>query len=157
MSAEQHEILSHLSIVQLVDGLGNEARERIEAFGPEVIYHLAGLSVPRDCGGDEPAPVAVAVNVGGTGQVVRLAASLKSSPRVIFVSSCHVYAPVDPENPQVDESSPVGPAHAYGQTKWAAEREVRRAVEQDECDAVVVRSFQHTGPRQVEPRGGAGH
>ena len=132
------------------DGLDDEARGRIEAFRPEVIYHLAGLSVPRDCGEDEPRPVAVAVNVGGTRRVLRLAASLASSPRVLFVSSSHVYAPVDPEKPQVDESSPLGPAQGYGQTKLAAEREVRRAVEKDGCDAVVVRSFQHTGPRQVE-------
>jgi GDP-4-dehydro-6-deoxy-D-mannose reductase len=133
------------------DGLDDEARRRIEAFRPEVIYHLAALSVPRDCGAEEPAPAALAVNVGGTGRVLRLAASLAPSPRVLFVSSSHVYAPVDREKPRVDESSPLGPTQGYGQTKLAAEREVRRAVEQDGTDAVVVRAFQHTGPRQVEP------
>jgi GDP-4-dehydro-6-deoxy-D-mannose reductase len=36
----------------------------------------------------------------------------------------------------------------YGQTKLAAEKEVRQAIAQYGVDAVIVRPFQHTGPRQ---------
>jgi len=130
------------------DGLCEEARRRIERFRPEAIYHLAALSVPQDCGEDEPSPRAVAVNIDGTRRVMELAASLPSRPRVLLTSSSHVYAPVSAESPKVDETAPLAPRRGYGQTKLAAEAEVRRAVEGAGCDAVIVRGFQHTGPRQ---------
>ncbi|OHB86683.1 MAG: hypothetical protein A2V98_11060 [Planctomycetes bacterium RBG_16_64_12] len=129
-------------------GISQESLRRIEQFRPDTIYHLAALSVPEDCGQNEPVPVATAVNVAGTRRVLELAASFGWRPRVVFTSSSHVYAPVDPRSPKVREDAPLAPASAYGRTKLAAEREVCRAVEQDDCDAVIVRAFQHTGPRQ---------
>ncbi len=134
--------------VSVPEGLCPATRHRIEVFRPDCIYHAAGLSVPEDCGRQEPIAHAKAVNVDGTRRVMQLAASLPSRPRVLFASSGHVYAPVPPDAPLVDEAAPVGPWRAYGRTKLAAEAEVRRAVDQDGCDAVIVRSFQHTGPRQ---------
>ena len=148
--------------VELVDwDLADEApvpeqtRRRIEAFRPDCIYHLAAMSVPIDCGNNDPLPQATAVNVGGTQRVLRLARSLTGSPtpgpRILFTSSSHVYAPVSSRSPRVDETAPLGPRGGYGQTKLAAETEVRRAVECDGCDAVIARSFPHTGPRQDLP------
>ena len=130
------------------DGLPDEVRRRIERFGPEAVYHLAALSVPEDCGPDQPTPEATAINVDGTRRVLETAISLVSGPRVLFVSSSYVYAPVDPRSPQIDENAPLRPRQGYGRTKLAAEREVGRAVWQSGCDAVIARSFQHTGPRQ---------
>ncbi len=125
-----------------------EARRRIEEFRPDSVYHLAALSVPEDSGDEEPLPAALAINVGGTRQVMELAASLSSKPRVLFTSSSHVYAPVSPQDCRVDETAPLGPRRAYGRTKLLAEGEVRRAIDELGCDAVIARSFQHTGPRQ---------
>ena len=130
------------------DGRSDEARRRIEQFRPTCIYHLAALSVPEDCGPDEPLPQAVAINIDGTRRVMELAAALPLRPRVLFSSSSHVYAPVPPDSPRVDETAPLGPLRGYGQTKLLAEGEVRRAIDRDGCDAVIARSFQHTGPRQ---------
>lgn len=129
-------------------GLGGEARRRIGAFRPSAVYHLAALSIPDDCGKEEPLPAALAVNVEGTRRVVELAAGLPSRPRLLMVSSAKVYAPVGPGNPFVTETSPLGPRAAYGRTKLAAEQIVREAVARRECDAVIARAFQHTGPRQ---------
>lgn len=130
------------------EGLAAEVFRRIEAFAPDQIYHLAALSVPGDCGEDDPVPRARAVNVDGTGRVMELAGRLASRPRVLFTSSSHVYAPVPPESPKIDERAPLDPRRGYGRTKLAAEAVVRRAVERLGCDAVIARSFQHTGPRQ---------
>ncbi len=130
-------------------GLPPAGRERIETFAPQVIYHLAALSVQDDCGQDRPSSRATAINVNGTRQVLELAARLPARPRVLFVSSAHVYAPVDRSCPQVSEDAPLGPTRAYGMTKLAAEREVYRAGQEWGCDAVIARAFQHTGPRQV--------
>lgn len=121
----------------------------IERFEPEVVYHLAAMSVPSDCGENEPTDMAIAVNVEGTRRVVEAVLSAAPSARLVFVSSSHVYSPVDPTAPQVDESAPVAPVRGYGKTKLAGERVVLEAVERNGLDAVVVRAFQHTGPRQV--------
>lgn len=132
------------------NGLTGEAWRRIEAFRPKIIYHLAAMSVPQDCGSKEPSPMALAINVEGTRRVLRLAGSLSTRPRVLFVSSSLVYAPVDLDSPKVDEGALLGPIGAYGRTKLAAEEVVDQAVQRDGSDAVIVRAFQHTGPRQID-------
>jgi len=134
-----------------VAGSPDEVRGRIAAFAPDCIYHLAALSVPIDCGRDEPTPRAVAVNVDGTTRVLELATSLSSQPRVLFTSTSHVYAAVTPPTFQVDETAPLGPRRGYGITKLAAEERIRETVRRAGLDVVIARSFQHTGPRQ-EPK-----
>ncbi|OGR15538.1 MAG: hypothetical protein A3K53_02100 [Deltaproteobacteria bacterium RIFOXYB2_FULL_66_7] len=126
-------------------------RQEVERFAPDVIYHLAAVSTPRECGEEQPTQAAVAVNVGGTRRVLDLANALPSRPRVLVVSSNHVYARVDRNSPRVDEDAPLAPRTAYGRTKLAAEEEVRRAVRRHGCNALIARSFQHTGPRQQAP------
>lgn len=132
----------------LAGGMPAATRREIDAFRPDVIYHLAALSVPGDCGEQGPAATAMAVNVGGTQRVLQFAASCAWRPRVLFTSTSHVYAPVTHEAPLVDESAPLGPRRGYGRSKLLAEAEVARAIAQDGCDALIARSFQHTGPRQ---------
>ncbi len=133
----------------------DEARRRIEDFRPTAIYHLAALSVPADCGCDEPSPAAAAVNVEGARRVVALAESLSDGsrsrgPRLLFTGSSHVYAPVSAASPTVDETAPLEPASGYGLTKLAAERIVLQAARTGRCEAVVARAFQHAGPRQSD-------
>ena len=132
-------------------GPGAQARRSIDQFRPSAIYHLAAMSVPKHCGLERIAPEAIAVNVEGTRRVLELAAALASRPRVLLVSSSHVYAPVRPESPRVQEGAPLGPGHGYGLTKLRAEELVRRAVARDGLDALIARAFQHSGPRQVAP------
>ncbi len=132
----------------LAQPLADASRERMRQFAPECIYHLAAISVPSQCGTSEPSALAQAVNVHGTQAVIDLARSLDVPPRVLVISSAHVYAPVSPEQPVVNEDARLGPAGAYGKTKLQAEAVCRRAVEQG-ADVVVVRAFQHSGPRQL--------
>ena len=131
------------------DGLGADERAKIEDFAPEFVYHLAALSVQDDCGEGAPSERALAINVDGTEQVLQLAAQLPTRPRVLFVSTAHVYAPIDPDHPRVSEDAPLGPSRSYGKTKLAAEQAVRDAATRSGCDTVIARAFQHTGPRQV--------
>jgi GDP-4-dehydro-6-deoxy-D-mannose reductase len=121
----------------------------IRQFNPEVIYHLAAISIPAECGAEEPTDLAQAVNVGGTRVVLDLAAGLRPSPRVLLVSSSHVYSRVEADTPPIDESWPIAPRNAYGQTKWQAEQVAREYNATRGIDAVIVRAFQHCGPRQV--------
>jgi GDP-4-dehydro-6-deoxy-D-mannose reductase len=126
------------------------AQAQIARFAPDCLYHLAALSVPERCGDAEPTPEALALNVGGTERVLALAAHLPHRPRVLLVSSSHVYAPVYEGTPPVAEHWPLAPLRAYGRTKLAAEEAVRRAASAG-LEAAIARSFQHAGPRQRPP------
>lgn len=131
--------------------LAAEEFDRLAAFAPDAIFHLAAMSVPEDCGPDEPAPAAWAANVEGTRRVCELAATLPSRPKLIFASTSHVYAPAgarDVEPPPLDEAAPLGPRRGYGKTKLAAEGVVREFLANGRIAAVIARAFQHTGPRQ---------
>ena len=132
----------------LAEPMSTEARQLVHQFAPDCIYHLAAISVPTQCGSSQPSTLSQAVNVGGTSAVIELARSLTTPARVLMISSAHVYAPVPPENPVVMEESPLGPAGAYGKTKLQAEQVCQQAVD-DGLNVVVVRAFQHAGPRQL--------
>jgi GDP-4-dehydro-6-deoxy-D-mannose reductase len=126
-------------------------RSRVAAIQPDCVFHLAAVSVPRECGQHDPTGRAWAVNVQGTRRVLDLAASLPNTPRVILVSSSHVYATPPVEDLVVDEDAPCEPVGAYGRTKLAAEGELLRAVAVNSIDGIVARTFLHAGPRQ-DPR-----
>lgn len=130
-------------------GLQAETLRQARDFEPDWIFHLAALSVPADCGWQQPTPVARATNVDGLAAVIELAEKLPNSPRIVLASSCHVYAPVSDEQPVVDEGAPLGPVGGYGKTKLAAEELLAAAVTAERVDGVVVRAFNHTGPRQL--------
>lgn len=134
----------------LASGQSAAVRRRVADFQPDWIFHLAALSVPADCGGEQPTPQALATNLGGTSAAIELALSLSPRPKLLLISSCYVYAPVSPDHPLVDETAPVDPVGGYGETKLAAEHAVRSASYDNGLEAVVARVFQHTGPRQSD-------
>jgi GDP-4-dehydro-6-deoxy-D-mannose reductase len=124
-----------------------DVRREIQSFAPRAIYHLAAISIPSDCGRLEPTAAARSVNVDGVRRLLMLAESLRPQPRVLVISSAHVYAPVPPDSPRVDEDAPLAPSSAYGKTKLAAER-IARAAASRGLPVVVARAFNHTGPGQ---------
>ena len=131
----------------LAQPIPSAAQAQLARFAVDWIFHLAAISVPAACGGAEPSSLATAVNVDGTRAVLALAHALRPRPRVLVISSSHVYAPVSPDHPRVAEDAPVGPTGAYGITKLRCEALCREAVGRG-LDVVVARSFQHAGPRQ---------
>lgn len=133
--------------VSRTDAVESRVLGAIERFAPQAIYHLAAISVPGDCGGQQPTDEAYHANVLGTRRVLELAASLPSRPRVLIVSTSHVYAAPYTSVP-LPETAPLGPDRGYGITKLAAEQEAVTAVRSG-VDVVIARAFQHTGPRQA--------
>src|SRR5690606_21693800 len=126
----------------------SEVIEPIQAFAPEVIYHLAAISKSEDCGVEQLTPQAIAVNVVGTEHVLELAQTLPSKPRVVFISSSYVYPQLDSLDP-VRETAPLAPANNYGVSKRQAEERVLAYAQRHGADTVIARAFQHTGPRQI--------
>lgn len=125
-----------------------EMQAAVAKWQPDCCYHLAAVSIPADCGTTTPTPTALACNVAGTQHVIDLLTTLPQVPRLLLISSNHVYTPVDQVAPIVSEEAPVNPQSAYGKTKLAAEAIVLQAVENQQLAAQIARSFQHTGPRQ---------
>lgn len=115
-----------------------------QAFQPTEVYHLAGLSIAVDCGSTDPTDVAWQINVEGTRQILALAKTLSPVPRVLVVSSSHVYAGSDAP---VNEEANLAPRNGYGKTKLAAEELARQAFDAG-VPVIIARSFQHTGPGQ---------
>jgi GDP-4-dehydro-6-deoxy-D-mannose reductase len=61
----------------IADAPSAAVRRFVADFRPDVVYHLAALSIPEDCGGGGvPSPEALAINVEGTLRVARLVAEL---------------------------------------------------------------------------------
>jgi GDP-4-dehydro-6-deoxy-D-mannose reductase len=117
-------------------------------LAPDVVYHLAAVAVPGDCGGAEPNGGAWELNVAGTRRLLSLLGRLPAPPRLVLISSGHVYAPITGDEPRRSEDSPLGPVTAYGKTKLAAEQIVQEHCGATGLNAVIVRSFKHAGPRQ---------
>jgi UDP-glucose 4-epimerase len=92
---------------------------------PEVVFHLAAQIDVRKSLAD-PAFDA-AVNVGGTANVLEAArgagaAEGAAMPRVVFVSTGGaIYGEGEGKQLPLDESAPIEPFSAYGQSKYAAE------------------------------------
>ena len=123
------------------------ARQAIERFAPEAVYHLAALSIPAVCGRSEPTPLAWSVNVEGTRRLLEFVEKVAPTARVLLVSSNKVYGSVSPENAVVDERRQLNPQNGYGRTKLAAEQLLHEAVQRG-LHGLIARSFQHAGPRQ---------
>lgn len=121
--------------------------KRIFDFQPDIIFHLAAVSVPADCGASEPTDQAYATNVKGTAEVIDVVRSLPNAPLLMLASSCHVYGPPG-ETDVVDETAPLVPNNGYGKTKLAAEQLFRQSIEAGYVKGWIARGFQQTGPWQ---------
>ena len=111
-------------------------------FAPNIVFHLAAVSfVPS-------APDAVhRVNVDGSKNLLAAMKNCAAGARGVLVSSSEVYGIQPPEAGPIDEDRPARPANPYAASKLAMEAEAARFAEQG-LDLVVLRPFNHFGPRQ---------
>lgn len=112
-------------------------RRAFDAFRPEAVVHLAGLSHVGESWGR--IPEYFDANVLGTENVLAEAAGC----RVVVASSSEVYGMVPEDEQPIVESRPLAPRTPYALTKAAAERLALRV------GAVVVRTFNLIGPGQA--------
>lgn len=96
------------------------------------VVHLAGDTIPSQFS----SPLAQLDNVAMAMQLIE---DLRFE-RLLFVSSCHVYAP---SPTLLDEASPTRPSGRYGLSKHLAEQVM--LVHADRCDIRVARPFNHLG------------
>jgi UDP-glucose 4-epimerase len=127
--------------------------ELAAAEKPEVVFHLAAQIDVRKSIAD-PAFDA-GVNVGGTANVLE-AARTAGSRRLVFVSTGGaIYGEGEGKALPLDESAPVEPLSAYGQSKFAAEGYLALYERLYGISGVALRLGNVYGPRQ-DPLGEAG-
>jgi UDP-glucose 4-epimerase len=129
--------------------LAATARER----RPQLVFHLAAqIDVRKSL--EDPAFDA-AVNVGGTANVLDAARAAECG-RVVFVSTGGaIYGEGEGQQLPLDESTPIAPLSAYGQSKFAAEGYLALYERLYGLSSVALRLGNVYGPRQ-DPLGEAG-
>lgn len=120
----------------------------IQQSKPEVVFHLAGQSfVPASF--DDPAGTLLDNAVG---QLNVIRAILRHAPaaRLLVVGSCLEYGLVRPDENPVDEKVMLRPADPYAVSKVTQDLMGYQYFASNELQAIRVRPFNHTGPRQRE-------
>lgn len=121
--------------------------QQVREYNPDVVYHLAAISVRSSCGETTPSDTALQVNVEGTRHVANCCTQLPNVPRLVFTSSVYVYGSSFEQLTCVKEADTVAPDNGYGISKLMAEEVLEQF--QPTLPYIIARSFQHTGPGQT--------
>jgi GDP-4-dehydro-6-deoxy-D-mannose reductase len=113
---------------------------------PEAIYHLAAQANPQASVADPRGTWAF--NLGGTLNLLEAIRATGLSPRVVMVSSGICYGEPAPEHLPVSESCPLRPNNPYAASKGAADLLGIQHHLAHGLDVIIVRPFNHAGPRQ---------
>ncbi len=144
--------LAHLGRSVRIEGLDlievgeAELADLVRRKQPEVIYHLAAQSNPQQSVADPRGTWAL--NLGGTLNLLEAVKASGIKPRVILVSSGTCYGDPAPEFIPVREDCPLRPNNPYAASKAAADLLGIQHHLAHGTDAIIVRPFNHAGPRQ---------
>ncbi len=128
-----------LSHPDFVRGILREARF-------DVVFHLAAVNIVHDTL-KEPAR-AYEVNLLGGIHLLEAVRTQSPQTRVLLASSAEVYGPVKPENLPVTETQPFAPMNIFAAGKAALELAAYPFINIYGLHLIIVRPFNHTGPRQ---------
>lgn len=141
------------SLSLLVEPFGGDVTDKIycqkrfEDVEPDVIVHLAALSLPKQC--DENPSLAKVVNVEGTRNLADAASALEKPVHFIFTSTAQVY---DYETLSlglpVDETAKVAPQNLYAETKRLGEILLSEDEYKKNLSVTVLRLFNHVHKSQ---------
>ena len=142
-SAQRPEIarLVESDTVDLLDR--DRVRSAIASLRPATIFHLAGAPQVAESWRDTTKPLAG--NVLATSHLFDAIRRADLNCRVLVTGSAAVYAPSDSP---INENGALAPGNPYALSKLAQEQLTMRAFADEGLDVVMVRPFNHTGPRQ---------
>jgi len=121
-------------------------REVIESLKPQRIYHLAAFSSPAQSFEDPERTYHV--NFMGTLNLLSAWLRMGMDCRFLLVSSAEVYGIVPREKLPLREEMELRPVNPYAGSKAAAENLALQFFRSYGLPIVLVRPFNHTGPRQ---------
>lgn len=118
----------------------------VAASSPDAVFHLAAVTFVPSA---EKAPrEALDVNAGGTLNLLEACHRHAPAARVVVVSSSEVYGKVPPGEMPITELRAPAPANIYALSKLCAEESARCYGRTHDVPAVILRPFNHIGPRQ---------
>jgi len=124
----------------------DRCRKVLARLKPDYIFHLAAMSsVGRSF---EREAITFRVGFEGTLNLLSAAVSIQRLRMFLFVGSADAYGVFSPKNKTLSENQPLNPISPYGIAKAAAEHTARYYHRQHGLPAIVVRAFNHSGPRQ---------
>lgn len=118
------------------------------ASSPEVIYHLAALSVVHT--DHEAAKAALSNNLILQYNLLEAIRRHSSASRLVAVCSGNIYGKVEKSELPIQESTPVRPLNAYSVSKISQEYLALQYYYAHDLDIVILRPFNHTGPGQTD-------
>jgi GDP-4-dehydro-6-deoxy-D-mannose reductase len=130
----------------LVDSGEAELAELVRRKQPEVIYHLAAQSNPQQSVADPRGTWSL--NLGGSLNLLEAVKASGLKPRVVLVSTGLCYGNPAPELIPVREDCPLRPNNSYAASKAAADLLGIQHHLAHGAEVVIVRPFNHAGPRQ---------
>jgi GDP-4-dehydro-6-deoxy-D-mannose reductase len=140
------------SILQKVTVFECDLREKgsissaIQQFEPEGIFHLAGQPFVPQSFQDPIETFHTNVMVG-----VNLLDAMRRfslSTRVMIISTAGVYGAIKPADIPIDEETSVRPMNPYSTSKLCLEQVTLSFIRDFDVSAILLRPFNHTGPRQ---------
>jgi GDP-4-dehydro-6-deoxy-D-mannose reductase len=140
------ETFARIERCDLTDVSEDELTSLISRKQPEVIYHLAAQANPHASVSDPRGTWAL--NLGGALNLLEAVKASGTKPRVVLVGSGVSYGNPAPEHLPVSESCPLRPNNPYSASKAAADLLGVQHFLAHGTDTVMVRPFNHAGPRQ---------
>ncbi len=121
-----------------------ELKSILEKIKPDLVFHLAAISVPSRC--EEIPEIAMDIAENGTRNVLLCVKELEIDCKTLVISSSYVYE--IPEDGVITEETPIkgeDALNAYTRSKLMQEQVCK---EFPELHIVISRSFNHIGPGQ---------
>ncbi len=120
--------------------------EVIKQTRPDVIYHLAGQSAVG-LSWEKPA-LTMSINVNGTLHLLDAVRKHTSKTKVLIIGSSDQYGPIKKDECPIKETRPLKPVSPYGISKMTQEQIASLYVSSYGLNIIMVRAFNHIGPRQ---------
>jgi GDP-4-dehydro-6-deoxy-D-mannose reductase len=138
--------LEHQATLYPCDLTQSEAIETVcKEILPDRIYHLAGMSNVKKSWTEREATLKA--NLFGALNLLESVRKFVPSAQILMVSSSEVYGNVDPNHQPIMENFPVHPVTPYAVSKASLELLCYPYLYTDKLRIVIVRPFNHTGPR----------
>ena len=126
---------------------GNRLTKYIQAIKPDYIIHLAAFASVGQSFDNER--LVYDINFTGTLNLIASVLQLSKKPaKLVFISSSDVYGLFKPDGKTLTESQSFNPQSPYAISKASGEYLIRYHHKKNDLPAVIVRAFNHTGPRQ---------
>lgn len=120
--------------------------EVIDHVRPDVIYHLAGQSAVG-LSWQKPA-LTMSINVNGTLHLLEAVRKYCKGAKILIIGSSDQYGPIKAKECPIKEDRLLAPVSPYGISKMTQEQIATLFVKSYHMNIIMVRAFNHIGPRQ---------